>query len=97
MLVVAGQTQPDGESPEDRRLSDFIPLSGFERMKDGGNFVKRKLKEACDAAQVKIDDDGFDYEDFVGARFDVTTRIRENLDGVKEANIARYLPSLEEF
>jgi hypothetical protein len=92
-LVKAGPTQKDGSSPEDRRLSDFIPLTGYADMKDGGEFVMRKLKAACDSFGIDVDEDGFDYEQFVGARADVITRLRENPDGVLESQINRYLPS----
>lgn len=95
-VVKGGPTQSDGASPEDRRISDFIPLSGFSEMKDGGVFVKRKLREACDAFGVKVDDNGsFDYEDFMGATADVTTRKRETPEGLVEAQINRYIPSVE--
>lgn len=91
--VLKGPTQPDGSSPEDRRLSAFFPLSGFEDMKDGGTFVKRNLKEACDAFGVEVDSSGdFDYEDFLLKRADVVTRNRENREtGVPETQVQKFL------
>jgi len=93
--IVAGVTQPNGASPEDRRISDFFPLSGYENMKDGGTFCKRKLREFLDAVGVEIDEDGsFDPEDLLLKRCDGLTRNRENKElGVQETSIVRYLKS----
>jgi hypothetical protein len=92
-VVRAGPTQEGNVSPEDRRLSDFFPLTNFENMKDGGTFVKRKLREACDAFGVEIDDDGsFDSDDFLLKQADVVTRNKDNRDtGVAETSINKYL------
>jgi len=91
--ITMGVTQPNGASPEDRRLSDFFPLSGYENMKDGGTFCKRKLREFLDATGVEIDEDGgFDPEDLLLKRCDGLTRNRENKElGVQETSIVRYL------
>jgi len=91
--IKAGITQDDGGSPEDRRLSDFFPLSGYERMKDGGEFCKRKLREAADAFGVEIDDEGnFDPEDFLLQTADVLTRNKENKDlGIMETSVNKYV------
>jgi hypothetical protein len=94
-VIKAGPTQPDGASPEDRRLSDFFPLTGFADMKDGGTFCKHKLSEACAAFSVGIDeDDSFEPEDFLLKTCDVVTRNKENRDtGVQETTVNKYLKS----
>lgn len=91
--IVAGVTQPDGASPEDRRLSDFFPLNGYEDMKDGGKFVKGKLRGALDAFGVTVNDDGsFDPEEFLLKRADALTRNTENKQlGITETQINRYV------
>jgi hypothetical protein len=91
--ITMGVTQQDGSSPEDRRLSDFFPLTGFENMKDGGTFCKRKLREFLDAVGVEVDQDGnFDPEELPLKRVDGLTRNKENKElGVMETSIVRYL------
>lgn len=91
--VKAGPTQAEGKSPEDRRLSDFFPLSGFEHMKDGGVYAKLKLRSACDAFGVDVAPNGdFDYEEFLLKDADIVTRNKDNRDtGVKETSIQSYV------
>lgn len=92
MVVLDGPTQPDGSLAEDRRISDFFPLNGFDTMKDGGKYVQQKLAAAAAAAGVSMDEDGFDNDDFIDKSFIVITKIKDDQDGVPQANITRYLP-----
>jgi len=91
MVVLAGPTQPDQSPAEDRRVSDFFPLNGYETMKDGGRYSKQKLASALVAAQVTVDTDGFDNDEFIDKTFDIITKIKDDLDGVPQTNVTRYL------
>jgi hypothetical protein len=91
MVVLAGPTQPDGSAAEDRRISDFFPLNGYETMKDGGTYSKQKLASAMAAAGIEASEDGFDSDDFIDATFDIITKVKDDLDGVPQTNITRYL------
>lgn len=87
MEVIAGQTQKDGSDAEGRVLFDFFSLNGYETMKDGGDFVKRKLKGFLDAADASEDDEA---EDLVDREFDVVTRIKRDTDGISQNEIRHY-------
>lgn len=79
LQITEGPTQSDGSEPEGRRVSDFIPLEGYETMKDGGKFLRRKLHNAFEAAGVEVDnDDSFDPDEFTGQRVAIKVAPNEN-------------------
>jgi hypothetical protein len=93
MSVVDGPEQSSGSSPLERRITDFFPLGGYENMKDGGEFVKRKLSNLLTAAGVDFDDDGFDPDDLGDKHVLVKTTIREPDEYNSEASteVRRYM------
>ena len=92
MGIVAGPPQPDGSPSEDRKITDFFPLNGYETMKDGGRYSKQKLASMLTAAQVAVDEEGsFDDDELPGKTFDIVTKIRDDQDGGPQANVQRYL------
>lgn len=96
MVVMEGPTQPDQTPSEDRRISDFFPLNKYETMKDGGTYSKQKLAAMLAAAEVAVDETGsFDDDELIGKVFDITTKIKDDQDGVPQANVVRYLPRAE--
>lgn len=91
--IVDGPEQDNGSSPLEKKIFDFIPLGGYENMKDGGEFVKRKLANFLSAAEVEFDGDSFDPEDARGKHVLIKTTIREPDEYTPEPSVEvrRYL------
>jgi hypothetical protein len=90
--VTDGPDQPDGSSPVGRRVSDFIPLAGYETMRDSGEFVKGKLLSVLNAGGVEVEaDDSFDPDELINET--VEGHIRPNTNpntGETSEQIDRY-------
>lgn len=61
IVVEDGPTQSNDTEPLGRRVMDFIQLSGYEKFKDGGKFMKQKRFRLAKAT---------DYDELLEGTFD---------------------------
>jgi hypothetical protein len=95
MSVVDGPEQANGTSPMEKRITDFFPLGGYENMKDGGDFVKRKLANLLSAAGVEFDGDTFDPDELRDKHVLIKTTVRapDEYNPEPSVDIRRYFPA----
>lgn len=78
-VIQDGPTQSDDTEPLGRRVVDFIQLTGYEKFKDGGKFVKQKrfrLADATDVEDLKTGD--FDTDDLIGLKIGLHVKPNQN-------------------
>jgi len=91
MTILDGPDLDSGEPSQGQKIITTLwhPNAG---MKDGGKFAGRTLRKACEVANVKFDETGFDIDEFVGAIFNVRLK-PEEYEGETRPVVKAFLPS----
>lgn len=89
--ILDGPDTEQGDPSQGRTLVHTMwwPHSG---MKDGGKFSRVQLKKACEAANVALDETGFDEEDFEGAVVNIRVKLEE-YEGEFRPRVATIQPA----
>lgn len=79
VLVTDGPTQSDDTEPTGRRVMDFIQLTGYDKFKDGGKFVKQKRFRLAKATGVEdLLTGDFDTDDLIGTSIEFHAKPNQN-------------------